>query len=292
MVSDTVRRAVLVVAVPLLVTACGGGAGESVGDRSSSTTASSTTSPPTSEPSTTTTTAPSPTTPRPDWLGTRVLPRTEEGYGEIRPTPPELADRRFATVDRLSPPDDETFVSTTDAVPDDVAARSTWSSDCPVALDQLRYVTVTFWGFDQVVHTGELLLHADAVDAVVAGFEVLFADRFPIEEMRIVEPDELDLEPTGDGNNTTAFVCRASRGATSWSEHAHGRAVDINPFHNPYAKGDIVLPELASVYVDRTEPRPGMLDAHAVRGFTDAGWVWGGTWSSLKDYMHLSASGR
>lgn len=242
--------------------------------------------------STTTTPDPSPTQPRPDWLGTRILPRTAGGFGEILPSPPELVDRRFATVDLLPAPTDEEFAAAAVDVPDEVLARSTWSPECPVARGDLRYLTVAFWGFDGRAHTGELLVNADVVDPVIAGFAALFEDRFPIEEMRIVRADELDAEPTGDGNNTTAFVCRPSRGATSWSEHAYGRAVDINPFHNPYVKGDLVLPELASAYVDRDDRRPGMLDADAVRGFIGSGWGWGGTWRSLLDHMHVSASGR
>ena len=103
---------------------------------------------------------------------------------------------------------------------------------------------------------------------------------------------ELDLAPTGDGNNTTAFVCRPSRGSRTWSEHAQGRAVDINPFHNPYVKGDVVLPELATAYVDRSHLRPGMLTDDDVAGFTGVGWGWGGRWRSLLDFMHLSANGR
>ena len=39
-------------------------------------------------------------------------------------------------------------------MPDDVVARSTWSRECPVRRDDLRYVTVTFWGFDDRPHTG------------------------------------------------------------------------------------------------------------------------------------------
>ena len=52
-----------------------------------------------------------------------------------------------------------------------------------------------------------------------------------------------DLAPTGDGNNTSAFVCRPTRGATTWSAHAYGLAVDVNPFCNPYLKGALVLPK-------------------------------------------------
>ncbi len=101
------------------------------------------------------------------------------------------------------------------------------------------------------------------------------------------------LTPTGDGNNTGAFVCRPSRGTTSWSEHAYGRAVDINPFHNPYVKGEVVLPELASAYTDRDAARPGMIGAGdaATRAFQAIGWGWGGNWRSSRDYMHFSADG-
>lgn len=238
-----------------------------------------------------TTTTTSPVLPRPDWLGTRVLPLRPDGLGEIQPTPPELVDRRFATIDVLPPPQDDSFTVDVGLPSDEVMARSTWQEDCPVAVADLRYVTLPFWGFDGLAHTGELLVHADAVDAVVAGFRYLHERRFPIEEMRVVTRPELDLPPTGDGNNTSAFVCRPSVGSTSWSEHAYGRAVDINPFHNPYVRGDVVIPELASSYVDRPD-LPGVLTEADVAAFEDAGWGWGGRWRSSKDWMHLSAGGR
>lgn len=247
----------------------------------------------TSTPLTTTTTVAAPlANPRPDWLGTRILAVGPDGFAAAQPTPPELVDRRLETPDHLPRPATEDFEVQVTEVPDDVLARSTWHPECPAPRDELRYVLLPFWGFDGEVHTGELLLRADAVDAVVAGFAHLHERRFPIEEMRVVEAAELDLPPTGDGNNTTAFVCRPSRGSGSWSEHAQGRAVDINPFHNPYVKGDVVLPELATAYVDRGNLRPGMLVLDDVTAFTAAGWEWGGLWRSLLDHMHLSANGR
>jgi hypothetical protein len=232
---------------------------------------------------------------RPGWLGTRPLPLRADGFGEVADTPAELQDRRLPPPrgPALDPPRGEEFTSRVRPVPDDVAARSTWSPACPVALDDLRYVTVTFWGFDGTPHTGELLVHAGAAEDVLVVFGKLFEARFPIEEMRVVEPGELDAAPTGDGNNTTAFVCRPVRGSTSWSQHAYGLAVDVNPFHNPYLRGDLVLPELASAYVDRTWERPGMIrpgDA-VTSAFTAIGWGWGGYWRS-PDWMHFSATGR
>lgn len=230
----------------------------------------------------------------PAWLGTRVLPLRGDGYGEIQPTPAELRDRRLVTVDTLAPPPDATFKSAVVAVPAAVAARSTWDPGCPVALGDLRYVTTAFWGFDGQPHTGELLVNAEVADAVVEVFRRLHGVRFPIEEMRITRAEELDLAPTGDGNNTGSFVCRPSRGTTSWSEHAYGRAVDINPFHNPYLKAEIVLPELASAYTDRADARPGMItsDGEVTTAFSEIGWGWGGNWRSNKDYMHFSVNGR
>ncbi|MDE0801981.1 MAG: M15 family metallopeptidase [Acidimicrobiales bacterium] len=274
-----------------LVAACGGDGRtverESIADATSSSTSVEAPPSPTSAIPTPTTLA---TTPRPDWLGTRVLPLRDDGLGQIQPTPDELVDRRFATVDLLPPPEADGFRSTVAPVPDDVVARSTWSNACPVDRSDLRYVNVVFWGFEGLAHTGELLVHVDAVDAVVAGFDHLFARRFPIEEMRITRADELDVPPTGDGNNTSAFVCRPSVGSTTWSQHAYGRAVDINPFHNPYVRGDVVIPELASSYAARPD-LPGVLGGDDVAGFTSAGWGWGGTWRSSKDHMHLSSTG-
>lgn len=261
-------------------------AAPSVGGRSPSPPAVTAAPPPT--------TASAPAATRPAWLGTRVLPLRDDGFGEARATPPELRDRRLVTVDLLTAPETDRFAASVQVLPDDVAARSSWHRDCPVGLDDLRYLTVTFWGFDERLHTGELIVHADAVDDLVAVFRRLHAARFPIEEMRVVGAAELEAPPTGDGNNTTAFECRSTTGATSWSQHAYGLAIDLNPFHNPYVKGDLVLPELASSYADRDDARPGMIHAgdDVTEGFADIGWSWGGDFRTLKDWQHFSRSGR
>ncbi|MEX2622042.1 MAG: M15 family metallopeptidase [Egibacteraceae bacterium] len=231
---------------------------------------------------------------RPLWLGTRVLPLRPDGFGEIQPTPPELDDRRLPPPADDLPPPGEAFAATVETVPGAVAARSTWSPACPVALEDLRYLTVTFWGFDARPHTGELLVHERVADAMVDVFRAIYDARFPIEEMRVITAADLDAPATGDGNTTTAFVCRSTVSSGSWSQHAYGLAVDINPFHNPYARDDVVVPELASAYVDRGRHRPGMIqpgDA-VTQAFATLGWPWGGEWRSAKDWMHFSHNGR
>lgn len=238
--------------------------------------------------------------PRPDWLGTRVLPLAPDGFGRRLATPEELVDRRLMTPPLPdpappSPAADGSFASSVSVVPHEVAARSTWHADCPVALGDLRYVTVTFIGFDDRPHTGELLVHADVATDVTDIFAALHAARFPIEELRIIAAAELDAPPTGDGNVTSAFVCRATVGGTRWSDHASGRAIDVNPFHNPYVRGDLIIPELAGSYVARHRVRPGMIVAGdaVTTAFAAAGWGWGGDWTgAATDPMHFSLSGR
>jgi hypothetical protein len=230
---------------------------------------------------------------RPDWLGERPLPLRPDGFGEVEPTPFDLIDRRFppSTFLHLG---GATFESTVGPIPDDVLARSTWQEACPVTVDELAYLTLSFVGFDGNVYVGELIVNATAADAMVSVFRALFEAGFPIEEMRIISAPELEVVPTGDGNVTTAFVCRPVTGGASWSQHAYGLAIDINPFHNPYVKGDLVLPELATAYTDRGLDLPGMIveGGAVVAAFDAIGWGWGGRWTTLTDPQHFSANGR
>ena len=169
----------------------------------------------------------------------------------------------------------------------------TYRDGCPVGIADLRYVTVVFRGFDGKAHTGELVVSKSAADKVVRAFARLFDLGFPLEEMRLPGTADVKAAPTGDGDDTAAFVCRPVRGQTTFSAHAYGLAVDVNPFHNPYVKGARVLPELASAYLDRSWKRPGMFlrGSAAVRAFTDEGFTWGGDFRSLKDYQHFSLTG-
>ncbi|MGH3385956.1 MAG: M15 family metallopeptidase [Nocardioidaceae bacterium] len=301
-----VLRSFAVALGALALTACGVSVPLSGPDPTPTATPSPTTAEPTTKSPSTTPTATTPPSTKParppgptldDWeIGASPLPLRPDGFGQVQDTPRELRDRRLPTTDLLPPPRGARFESTTQQVSSDIRRRmgESWSPDCPVGLDDLRYVTVSFWGFDGLRHTGELVVNARVVADVVGVFERLYDARYPIEEMRLVTTADLDAPPTGDGNNTAALVCRAARGQTSWSAHAYGLAIDINPFVNPYSKGDLVLPELAGAYLDRGWQRAGMVRRGdvVVDAFEAIGWTWGGEWRSLKDRMHFSATGR
>ena len=244
------------------------------------------------------TSGPTSTGPRLDrWtVGAHPLPLRPDGFGEVLATPRVLRVRRLATVDLLAPPTDGRFHSTISRVTP--AVRTTmgqsWSPRCPVGLDDLRVLTMSFHGFDGRDHTGRMIVNERVATAVVGVFATLFRARFPIEEMRPVATADLTAPPTGDGNDTAAFVCRATRRQTTWSAHAYGLAIDLDPFMNPYHSGDLVLPELASSYLDRGWHRPGMVlpGGVATRAFAAAGWTWGGDFRTVSDLMHFSANGR
>ena len=230
----------------------------------------------------------------PPWLGNRVLPTTRSGYGEVRTTPPALRARQFTLPDTVPALPGEGFAAKITApAPRAVIARSSWRPSCPVGAEELAWLRLSFWGFDDQRHTGELLVHEDVARDVVSVFKRLYEAKFPMEELSIVTREELDAPPTGDGNETTAFACRATTGGTTFSQHAYGLAIDVNSFQNPYVDGDLVLPELASAYVDRDLIRPGMIEENGpvVQAFASIGWEWGGNWETVKDYQHFSQNG-
>src|SRR5438270_654043 len=111
---------------------------------------------------------------------------------------------------------------------------ASWHRGCPVPLAQLRLVTVSYRGFDGHVHTGRLVANADAAPAFVSVFRRLFAAGFPIRRMEPIDAYGGDDSRSIDADNTSAFNCRRVDGSTSWSVHAYGRAIDVNPIENPY----------------------------------------------------------
>lgn len=168
---------------------------------------------------------------------------------------------------------------------------ATWRPECPVGPADLRMVELDYLGFDGIVHRGSMVVHRDVVDDVVDIFADLISLRYPIERMRTVEHyPGADDEASMRDNNTSAFNCRSLPGSNRWSEHAYGRAIDINPLVNPYiaSSGDL-QPATAGPYLDRTRDDLGLLhpgDA-AVTAFTDRGWTWGGDWRDPVDYQHF-----
>jgi hypothetical protein len=170
-----------------------------------------------------------------------------------------------------------------------------WRSGCPVGPDGLRLLSLSFVDFEGHAQVGELVVHADDADVLLQVFQRLYESRYPIQSMRTIDEFDGSDDASMDANNTSAFNCRTAVGGSSWSLHAYGKAIDINPLVNPYVKGPLVLPPIGEPFVDREGVHnPGLIrDGDiVVRSFDEIGWFWGGRWDSPSDYQHFSSNNR
>jgi hypothetical protein len=174
-----------------------------------------------------------------------------------------------------------------------------WTPGCPVPIEDLRLVRVSYWNFQGEVDAGPLVLNEMVAHDVLWVFRQLFRARFPIKEIDLAAKDR-PRRPEDYWNRTprsvtASFNCRPATDSTSLSHHSYGWAIDINPLQNPYVRSDgSTLRHIARRYRDRSLRWEGMIHDGdiVVRSFAAIGWEWGGHWHTLKDYMHFSLTGR
>ena len=201
---------------------------------------------------------------------------------------PEAAERS------ASPRFDADVKRITGAVRDRITGSS-WRRGCPVPRSKLRLIRVTHWDFTRDVERGALIVHRRHARRVVRILRDLFAARFPIRKMHLIDRYGADDQRSMAADNTSAFNCRFVNGTTRWSMHAYGKAIDVNPVENPYVTpSGYVSPPAGEPYADRSRDAKGMIHRHdpAYRAFKRVGWEWGGDWRGTKDYQHFSSNGR
>ena len=169
-----------------------------------------------------------------------------------------------------------------------------WRPGCPVGPSSLLALRFRHWHMDGGQTEGTLIVHRDVADDVDSVLRHAHAVRFPIRKAVPIDHYGGDDDRSMADDNTSAFNCRTVAGTSTWSEHAYGLAVDVNPVENPYVAGGTVEPPAGAAYTDRADVRPGMVvDGDVVVGaFGARGWGWGGHWSRVKDYQHFSTTGR
>jgi poly-gamma-glutamate synthesis protein (capsule biosynthesis protein) len=165
-----------------------------------------------------------------------------------------------------------------------------WRDDprCP-SWDELRYVEVDHVTFDGDVARGELVVAGAVVASTVALFERLYAIGFPVRAARLVDDYGGADDASMAADNTSAFNFRVVAGTELLSQHAFGRAIDINPVENPWIVGPTLVPAAGTPYRDRTDIRPGMIvrPGPVTAIFDELGWEWGGDWRHALDYHHV-----
>jgi poly-gamma-glutamate synthesis protein (capsule biosynthesis protein) len=179
------------------------------------------------------------------------------------------------------------------AIPPAVRARMegcSWHGDdprCPRWAD-LAYVRVDHVSFDGTAG-GELVVAAALAARTVALFRRLWQLGFPIRQLRLVDDFAASDDASMAADNSSAFNFRVIAGTELLSQHALGRAIDINPVENPWRRPDRIVPDAGRAFADRRAIRPGMFvrPGPVVAALDELGWEWGGDWLHAFDDHHL-----
>jgi len=163
---------------------------------------------------------------------------------------------------------------------------------CPESIrKRQKLIKLKYYSFDGRVHQGQMVLHKDLVKDIKKVFDLALKEKFPIKSVipmsdkRFRKNGRWDDDMSMAAGNSSSFNYREITGGGRISNHAYGRAVDLNTFQNPYIKGKISLPPGAKYHP--SAPGTFTADDAIVKTFISLGWAWGGNWKSPTDYQHF-----
>jgi|TARA_B110000503_G_C6982948_1_gene344023 hypothetical protein len=186
--------------------------------------------------------------------------------------------------------------------------NSFWFEGCPVSLDRLMLLKISYIDFDgNEQHDGEMIIFDVLADHVLSIFYTLYLNKFPIDKIKLLADYNGDDERSMEDNNSSAFNYRVVKDSNLFSIHAYGMAIDINPKQNPclmteYEANKIsvpVYPARGMEYINRNNLRPGMVENILVNDseikvvdlFKEHGFsVWGGNWNFPVDWHHFQVT--
>ncbi|MCL2573030.1 MAG: M15 family metallopeptidase [Defluviitaleaceae bacterium] len=164
-----------------------------------------------------------------------------------------------------------------------------FKEDTPFGYEELTYLTISYVDFGDNNCLGDMIVATKIGDEVLDIFRELYAIRFPIHQICLVDHYGANDEASMSANNTHAFNFRRIAGSETISRHGYGMAIDINPVQNPYIRKNDILPMAGIGYLNRNNVRSGMIvhGCPAYNAFVSHGWTWGGDWDTPKDYHHF-----
>ncbi len=184
-------------------------------------------------------------------------------------------------------------------ISDDIKARingKSYAANCTVPYEDLRYLKVMYVNFQGQDCSGEIICNKAIADDLLDIFQKLYQERYQIDKIRLIDEYGADDDLSCADDNTSCFCFRNVEGSGNLSKHALGRAIDINPFYNPYVtypNGKIrISPPGSEPYANRDSDFPHKIDKNdlAYKLFKAHGFTWGGDWKTLKDYQHFQKS--
>ncbi len=168
------------------------------------------------------------------------------------------------------------------------------AEDAEISLDELRYVHIWHYNFNDDPVEGELICNEAIAQDLVEIFYELYRNEYQLEQVLLIDEFDGDDISSMEANNTSCFNYRPIQDSNRLSKHALGLAVDINPLYNPYITYNTdgtedVSPVSGSTYADRSASFSYKIDESDLcyKLFIQHGFTWGGNWNNCKDYQHF-----
>lgn len=165
--------------------------------------------------------------------------------------------------------------------------KKVWTSECIIPMKKLKLLNLSHYNFDNRIEVGQMVVLGSMADSVIAIFQELFALKFPIHTIKLLDEFEGDDELSMNANNSSCFNFRKISGSDKLSLHSYGLAIDINPVQNPFIQKGKILPASGKEFLDRSNIKTGMVEP-IVKVFYKYGFTeWGGNWKEPIDYHHF-----
>lgn len=153
---------------------------------------------------------------------------------------------------------------------------------------RLAIVDVEYYSTDDELHRGQIVVDSSLVSDIREVFAFIREQKIVVDMVVPIKFDLADGNTSMAGlNNTYGFHYRKMVGGSTLSNHSMGRAIDVNPFNNPYVSGSGKIVPVGAEYDPKGDSRSLTRQSPLVAKFLELGWIWGGSWHSHKDYMHF-----
>ncbi|MEA4979949.1 MAG: M15 family metallopeptidase [Petrimonas sp.] len=151
-------------------------------------------------------------------------------------------------------------------------------------LDELVLLDVLYKSVDNKLHQGQILTNEKIGDDIRNMFGFMLENDFIIEKAIPIVHYNWNDSLSMDDNNTYSFCYRN----VSYSKHARGMAIDINPRFNPVRWKSAARPNQPEGAVPDTTVNGTLYPGHiVVKEFNKLGFRWGHTFSKYHDDHHF-----
>lgn len=176
-------------------------------------------------------------------------------------------------------------------IPPDIQNRmiekKIWSSECIIPMSKLKLLNLSHYNFENRIAVGQMVVLDSMANSVISIFQELFALKFPIHTIRLIDEFDGDDELSMNANNSSCFNFRKIEGSELLSVHSCGLAIDINPLQNPFIQEGKIFPDQGKGFLDRNDIRPGMVEPIVEIFYKHGFTIWGGNWKEPIDYHHF-----